>query len=342
MKISGNEVPLGIKLKPQMSSDAKNLLAEFKSVMSLEASAITECMKRLEASQVEASLKVLAQTLGREGKIVVTGVGKSGKVGQKIAATLSSTGSLSVFLHPTEGLHGDLGLVTERDCILALSQTGATHELLSLLPSFKDRGVSIISICGKMDSPLVTASTAWIDSSVSQEACPHNLAPTTSTTLMLAVGDALAVTLMKMRGFKSDQFAKNHPGGSLGKRLHALSSTVAELMHPCKPLSPKDSMETVVLALTQTRLGAVLIESAGTLAGIITDGDLKRALTQRDRFFSMSAEEVMTAKPTLARPEMLGSEALMLMENRPSQISVLPVVDKNDKPLGVIRIHDLV
>jgi arabinose-5-phosphate isomerase len=315
-------------------------------VLKIETQALARCAERfdqpIQRENLSTVLKLMKEKLESGGKIVVSGVGKSGKIGQKIAATLCSTGSLSVFLHPTEGLHGDLGMVQNQDVILALSNTGNTDELVQLLPSLKKAGVKIIAICGNQHSKLVEFSDHWIDASVEQEACPHNLAPTTSTTLTLAIGDALAVALMQMRGFDSKSFAKLHPGGSLGRRLYL---KVADVMHTEKQVATvpaQASMDTVVMASTEKKLGAVLVIDGHDLLGIITDGDLRRALQHKEKFFKLAAMDVMTKKPITIREDQMAQEALDLMENRSSQIGVLPVVDAQGKWKGLIRLHDLV
>lgn len=315
-------------------------------VLELEGKAILACSERLrspaQSAHLEKAVQFLKSALDSGGKIVVTGVGKSGKIAQKIAATLSSTGSLAVFLHPTEGLHGDLGLVTPKDVVLALSYTGNTDELVRLLPSLKSLRVPIIGLGGNQNSQLAEKCDAWLDGAVDQEACPHNLAPTTSTTLALAIGDALAVALMQVRGFDARSFAINHPGGAIGKRLNL---TVKDLMHGgdrLPTLPPSASMEDVVGASTRFKLGAVVVMDGRKMLGIITDGDIRRALSHREKFFQLKASDVMTRDPVSAQPGMMASEALILMENRPSQISVLPVVDERKECVGILRLHDLV
>jgi arabinose-5-phosphate isomerase len=323
-----------------------NAVAEVKRVMQMEASAISKCVDRLETPEfgkaIESSLQHFQNALAQGGKIIVTGVGKSGKIGQKIAATLCSTGSLAVFLHPTEGLHGDLGLVSKNDAVLALSYTGNTDELVKLMPSLKSLRVPVIGIGGNTQSKLAQICDVWIDASVDAEACPHNLAPTTSTTLTLALGDALAITLMQLRGFDAAAFALNHPGGSLGRRL---TLKVADLMHKggdVPTVKADASVEDVLVCLTQKRLGAVLVVEGVKLLGIVTEGDVRRALQHREKFFTMSAREVMTVKPVTISSEQMAKAALDLMENRPHQISVLPVVTSSGAWEGLIRLHDLV
>ena len=324
----------------------KDWISEVRRVLSCEGQALFDCAQRLEkdtsANGVRLALDLMQQALARGNKIVVAGIGKSGKIGQKIAATFCSTGSQAVYLHPTEGLHGDLGLVQSGDVVLALSYTGNTEELVRLLPSLKSLKIPVVGLGGNRNSKLASQCDAWIDGAVDQEACPHNLAPTTSTTLALALGDALAVALMQWRGFDAQSFAQNHPGGSLGNRLHL---RVADVMHqgdavPC--VTHQASMDEVIVLATQKSLGAVLVAENEKLLGIITEGDIRRALQHRERFFMMKAGEVMTQSPITATPAMMAKAALELMENRPSQISVLPVVDEEGRWKGLVRVHDLV
>jgi arabinose-5-phosphate isomerase len=333
------------KIDSSVESGA-DILKEFERVLILEGQSILTCVERLKnsdnAEHIRKALSLLHQALERGGKIVVTGIGKSGKVGQKITATLNSTGSLAVFLHPTEGLHGDLGVVASGDVILALSFTGNTEELLRLIPSLKKRKIPVIGIGGNAQSKLAQQSDAWIDGFVSQEACPHNLAPTSSTTLALALGDAIAVSLMQLRGFDARAFAKNHPGGSLGNRLNL---QVADVMHSGKDLPlvrSSASMDEVVIILTKFKMGAVLVAEGERLLGLVTEGDIRRALQHREKFFSMKAEEVMTRQPVVTSPETMAIDALALMQDRPSQINVLPVVNAQGHIQGLVRLHDII
>lgn len=314
----------------------------------MEADAIRAAMTRLseagsfDATQFEKAVKLLNEALDRGGKIVVTGVGKSGKIAQKIAATLSSTGSQSTFLHPTEGLHGDLGFIQSKDVILALSHTGNTEELLRILPAFKAMKTPILALTGNRKSLLAESADAVIFSHVEQEACPHNLAPTSSTTLALALGDALAISLMELRKFDAAAFAKNHPGGSLGRRLNL---SVADVMHKGDAVGTANLdtlMDQIAILATQKRLGGVLVVDGKKLLGIVTDGDIRKALSHREKFFQMKAREIMTPSPITATPDMPARDALTLMENRPSPISILPVVNSGGEWIGIIRLHDLI
>jgi arabinose-5-phosphate isomerase len=323
-----------------------DLLPEVVRVLELEGHAILSCASRLKeprhAEALQRALLFFQDALDQGGKIVVTGVGKSGKIGQKIAATLCSTGSLAVFLHPTEGLHGDLGLVRPQDVILALSYTGNTDEVVRLIPAFQALNVRVVGLGGNADSQLAAACHVWIDASIQQEACPYNLAPTVSTTLSLALGDAIAITLMQMRGFHEGAFAQNHPGGSLGKKFHL---KVKDLMHHGDAVAVVErhtSMDEVIVLSTQKKLGAVLVTEGQKLIGLITDGDIRRALKHRQKFFDLQAEAVMTREPVTVYPDMKAHQALQLMEERPSQIAVLPVIDSLGNGLGLVRLHDLI
>jgi len=323
------------------------ILETFARALEIETQALNGCLSRLRTDPESGRallrvIELIRSKLDAGGKVVVTGVGKSGKIGQKIAATLASTGSLAVFLHPTEGLHGDLGMVTAADIVLALSHTGNTEEILKLLPSIKSLGVPVIGIGGNPGSQLARASDAWIDARIDQEACPHNLAPTASTTLALALGDALAVTLMNVRGFDQRSFAMNHPGGSLGRRLQLKVRDVMQPAEVVPVVRPDAPMELVVEEAGKRNFGAVLVVEGSTLRGIITDGDLRRALRHREKFFELCAREIMTASPVTATEDMMAFEALEKMENRPSQIKELPVVDASGQVRGLVRLHDLV
>jgi arabinose-5-phosphate isomerase len=269
----------------------------------------------------------------------------SGIIAQKIAATMTSVGTAALYLHPSDALHGGLGIVQPEDVVIVLSNSGETDEIVAMLPYLQNRHVKIVAIVGNVNSTLARKAEAVLDASVDQEACPLNLAPTTSTTVALAIGDALAVTLMKVKGLTTDEFANNHPAGRLGKRL---TLRVADLMHgdtENPTIAIGSSWIDVVRAISKGGLGAVcVVDEAGNLAGIITDGDLRRAIEQttHDALGRLTCDEFMTRKPTVATPELLAFDALQLMENRPSQISVLPVVDEAGKCMGLIRVHDIV
>jgi len=319
-----------------------NYFADVRELLKLESNAIAQTADRLDPSQVERVVDLLAEC---KGKAVILGVGKSGIIAQKIAATMTSVGTAALYLHPSDALHGGLGIVQSEDVVIVLSNSGETDEIVAMLPYLQNRHVKIVAIVGNVNSTLARKAEAVLDASVDQEACPLNLAPTTSTTVALAIGDALAVTLMKVKGLTTDEFANNHPAGRLGKRL---TLRVADLMHGDSEnptISTGSSWVDVVRGISKGGLGAVcVVDDAGNLAGIITDGDLRRAIEQttHDALGRLTCDDFMTRKPTVATPELLAFDALQLMENRPSQISVLPVVDGAGKCVGLIRVHDIV
>lgn len=317
-------------------------LADIQQMLRIESDAIAQTATRLEPAQVERVVELLATC---KGKAVILGVGKSGIIGQKIAATMTSAGTAALYLHPSDALHGGLGIVQTDDVVIVLSNSGETDEIVAMLPYLKNRGVPIVAIVGKLNSTLARRADAVLDASVDKEACPLNLAPTTSTTVALAIGDALAMTVMKVKGLTSEDFAVNHPAGRLGKRL---TLRVADLMHrdgENPTIASGSSWVEVVRAISKGGLGAVcVVDEAGRLAGIITDGDLRRAIEQtgHDSLAGLMGDDFMTRKPVVATPELLAFDALRLMEDRPSQISVLPVVDGDQMCVGLIRVHDIV
>jgi len=308
-------------------------------LLKLEAAAIERTAGILRRESVEQAIKLL---LDCDSKIVVIGVGKSGIIANKIADTMTSTGTIAIFLHPTDALHGGLGVITRGDCVIALSNSGETDEILALLPALKAREVSLIAIVGSTNSTLARNADVALDASVDKEACPLNLAPTTSTTVALAVGDALAMTLMQAKNLTAEAFAANHPAGRLGKRL---TLKVANLMHESPCVAPEAGWLEVVKTISKHALGAVNVtDPENRLIGIITDGDLRRTIekTAPENLAGLNAAQMMTDKPTVANPEMLAFDALNLMENRPRQISVLPVVDESGAAVGLLRVHDIV
>ena len=312
--------------------------AKVAEILRLEASSIDAAAGRLDAVSVDRALGLIARC---DGKVIVTGVGKSGVIAQKIAQTLTSTGTVGIFVHPSDALHGSLGVVKDGDVIIALSNSGETDEILAIMPTLRQRKVSVIAIVGNVDSSLARQSDVVLDASVDKEACPLNLAPTASTTVALAIGDALAMTVMESRGLTAEDFAANHPAGRLGKRL---TLTVESLMHAPPNVTAEAGWLEVVKAISIHSLGAVnVVDNAGKLVGIVTDGDLRRTIEKTDpsQFGSLNALSMMTRDPITSSPEMLAYDALQLMENRPSQISVLPVV-AGDKCVGILRLHDVV
>ncbi len=308
-------------------------------MLRLEADSIARAADRLDAVAVIKALEILANCAGT---VIVSGVGKSGVIAQKIAQTMTSTGTVAIFVHPSDALHGSLGSIRHGDVFIALSNSGETEELLSLFPTLKSRQIPLISITGNLESSMAVQSDVALDASVDREACPLNLAPTTSTTVALAIGDALAMALMEAKGLTHEDFASNHPAGQLGKRL---TVRVESLMHPSPNIAPSAGWLEVIKQISTASLGAVnVVETNGKLIGIITDGDLRRTIekTPPELFGRLIAEQMMTASPVTAPADMLAYDALRLMEDRPSQISVLPVVDNEAKAVGLLRIHDIV
>ena len=313
-----------------------------------EADAIAAAAQRLRSDQVEGALKLLEHCADRKAKLVITGVGKSGIVARKIAATFSSIGLMALFLNPLDALHGDLGVVAPDDVCLLLSNSGETSELLAILPHLTRRGTARIALVGRADSSLADGSDIVLEASVDREVCPLNLAPTASTAVAMAIGDALAAVWMERRGISPADFALNHPAGSLGKQL---TMTVADLMIPLanlQPIQPQTTLPEVISTLTQGAIGSSWVEHPtrpGRLLGLITDGDLRRALRAHgpERWPTLTAAELMTPDPITVNADLLAVEAIQRMEhNRRKPISVLPVVDDQDKLHGLLRLHDLV
>lgn len=320
----------------------QNHFTEFTRFLTLEAEAIAATAGRIARAEVERAVALLAAC---QGKVVVVGVGKSGNIAQKIAATLTSTGTLAVYLHPSDALHGGLGIVAPADVVIMISNSGETDEILAMLPFLKHREAAIIAVVGNLKSTLATRAEVVLDASVDKEACPLNLAPTTSTTVALAIGDALALTLMDCKKLTPEDFALNHPAGRLGKRLML---RVGDVMHGGAehPTIASDApLLEVVQAISRGGLGAVNVLGAdGNLIGLITDGDLRRALqrSRLDDLETLTSREVMTRDPVVTTPDTLAYAALQLMEDRPSQISVLPVVDGEGHSVGLLRLHDII
>ena len=274
-----------------------------------------------------------------KGRVVVTGLGKSGLVGRKIAATLSSTGTPSFFLHPVEGAHGDLGAIRDSDVVIAISYSGKTAELVAILPALRSLGVNIIALTGDVTSPMAKLSAVTLDVGIPREACPMDLAPTSSTTAALVMGDALAVCLMQARAFTPDDFKRFHPGGSLGQRLRLKISEVMRTQN--LPIVSENATFATALAIQNTSgLGAVLVtDDKGRLTGIVTDGDVRRYISREDLNFGMPVSAVMTPNPRHGKAENSVAELLDLMEN--AAITVLPVVREDGTILGIIHLHDL-
>jgi len=320
-------------------SNVSETFSQVVELLKLEAAAIERTAAVLDRESVENAIKLLLEC---ESKIVVLGVGKSGIIANKIADTMTSTGSVAIYLHPTDALHGGLGVVTRGDCIIALSNSGETDEILAILPALKSREISIIAIVGNTNSTLARNADVVLDSSVDKEACPLNLAPTTSTTVALAIGDALAMTLMQAKNLTAEAFAANHPAGRLGKRL---TLKVKNLMHESPNVAPDANWLEVVKTISKHALGAVnVVDEKGKLIGIVTDGDLRRTIekTAPEHLSNLTASQMMTPNPITTNAELLAYDALNIMENRPSQINVLPVVNESGAAIGLLRLHDIV
>ena len=316
-----------------------DILDNARKVLETERDSIGSLIKKLDTNFV----KAVELMFDCKGRIIVTGIGKSGLIGRKIASTLASTGTPSIFLDTAEGMHGDLGVVMRNDIVLMISNSGETEEILKIIPNLKKIGTKIISLTGRPTSTLANFSDIVIDVEVEKEACPFNLAPTASSTATLAVGDALAVVLLEKRGFRPEDFAFLHPGGQLGKKLLL---KVDDVMHSGEEnpiISEENSMKDAIIEITSKRLGATsVVNDKGTLVGIITDGDLRRAIEKYDNLLEKNVKEIMTKNPVVIESDKLAAEAVHIMEDRPSQIMVLPVVDTERRPIGMLRIHDLV
>ena len=318
-----------------MTSDLKLVS---KNVLVGEAEQMISAADRISDKIVEAC-KIINS---HPGKIVISGMGKSGLIAQKIASTLCSIGNKAVFLHPAEAVHGDLGIYAPGDPTILISKSGATDEILRLIPILKEFKSPLIGILGNMNSVLSNEVDLVIDASVSSEVDPLGIVPTASTTLTLAIGDALAAVLMSDKNFKREDFAKLHPAGDLGRRLKL---TVKDIMQPIEKVAivaPDTNLRYVVIKMTENPQGAALVlDQKSLLLGIVTEGDLRRSLAENIDIDSSKAEEVMSSKPITIKINSLLSEVLTVMENRESQISVLPVVEDDLKCVGLIRIHDI-
>jgi arabinose-5-phosphate isomerase len=315
----------------------QNYLPIAKEVLEIEAQTLQHAAQTLDES-INLAVELI---LGIGGKLIVTGVGKSGLIGAKIAATLASTGTPSFFLHPTEALHGDLGMIGKDDALLAISYSGESEELSSILPHIKRFDIPLIGLTRTAESTLGRYSDVHVPIHVEREACPLGVAPTSSTTLTLAVGDALAVCLMKARRFQKEDFASFHPGGSLGRKLFV---KVADIMRreQLPVVAETTPLKEAIVAMSEGRLGAVLLTGKdGTLSGLLTDGDLRRALMESGFDINADAKAYATLRPrTIQEAGMLASDALVLMEN--NKIQLLIVTDETNRIRGVLHLHDLV
>lgn len=304
-------------------------------VLRMEREALEQSEKRIDESFARA-VELLARSTGRA---IVSGVGKSGLIGRKIAATLTSTGTPATFLHPAESLHGDLGIVGASDVAILISKSGESNELVALLEHLKRLGVCTISIVGEKNSTLGRHTDVSLDAWVSEEACVHDLAPTTSTTVALALGDALAVALLEEKGFKADDFARLHPAGALGRKLLTQVRDVMISGDLVPALSPDATMRQAVVQLAERRGICVIRDEEGRVAGVITSGDLTRLMEHEDNVMPISVRDVMTSSPRIARHDELGSAVVYRMEQ--NGIISMPVVDGDERLVGVIHLHDL-
>ncbi len=317
--------------------NSKDIINAGRQVVEIEAKTIANLVSSVNEQFVEAVDVIYNST----GRVVLTGMGKSGLIARKIVATLNSTGTAAIYMHPTDALHGDLGMVRKEDVVIIISKSGSTEELHKLLPMFKRLGVKIIAMSGNPESVLVNEADIVLNINVDEEACPHDLAPTSSTTAALVMGDALSVALLEKRGFTAEDFAFLHPGGSLGKRL---SLKIEEVMTKGSgiPVVGIDSpIKEVILEMTTKRLGATcIINKNGILHGIFTDGDLRRLLEKTMDIKDLKAKDIATKNPKVTKKDFLASFALQTMENY--KITSLIVVDDENKPIGIVHLHDLV
>lgn len=324
----------GAQLEQPRGSAAERILAGAERVLRLEAEAVAALASRLDHNFVAA----VEAILGATGRVIVAGVGKSGIIGRKIAATLTSTGTPATFLHPVEALHGDLGIVGPGDVAILLSKSGESDELRGLVEFLGRTGVTVVAMTGRKDSTLARHSAIVLDCGVQEEACPHDLAPTSSTTAALALGDALAVVLLQRRGFGREDFARLHPGGALGRRL-LLRVCDAMVTTDVPVLPPDASMRECVVLLAEKRGTVAITEEDGRLLGVVTSGDLTRLMERNEAFFTVPVSEVMTRTPKTASPEQLAASAVGQMER--SGIMAMPVVDEKQRVIGMVHLHDL-
>lgn len=308
-----------------------------KKILQDEANEILHAAERVGKSIVDAA-RVINKS---SGKIIICGMGKSGLIAQKIAATLCSVGSKAVFLHAADALHGDLGIYDPGDPTIMISKSGSTEEIIRLIPILKDLRSPLIGIIGNIKSPIIKDLDVVLDATVNNEADPLGIVPTSSTTLTLSIGDALAGVLMSKKGFVKEDFAKFHPAGDLGKRLRLTVKNIMQQIDDVAVVNANDNLRDVVIAMTDKPQGAAIVICKDNEFGIITDGDLRRLLVEGNNIDSLVAEKAMTSDPISVSIEMPLDNALKLMEDRKSQISILPVIDSNNRCVGLIRLHDI-
>ena len=319
-----------------MISASPTALELARRVLAIEADSVRALIDRLD----DRFLAAVSLILGRRGRVVVSGIGKSGHIARKVASTLASTGTPAYFVHPAEASHGDLGMIQPDDVFIAISHSGESEELLGIVPLIKRQGAKLIALTGNHDSALARQADVHLDAGVTQEACPLNLAPTASTTAALALGDALAVALLDARGFSADDFARSHPGGSLGRRLLTHVADVMRRGSDVPSVVDASSLREAVFEMSRGRMGmTAVVDATGRIVGVFTDGDLRRALDKVTDFAGARVAELMTPSPRTIRPEALAVEAVQLMERH--KINQLVVVDGNDKVVGALNMHDL-
>jgi arabinose-5-phosphate isomerase len=320
-----------------INTDDNLVLLKAKKVIRIEAEAVNELAERIDVEFVKA-VKIIAESKGR---VVLTGMGKSGLIARKIVATLNSTGTAAIYLHPTDALHGDLGMVRHEDVVILISKSGDTEEIINLIPLLKRLNVVLIGMVGNKESNVGKECDIILNISVKEEACPYDLAPTASSTVTLVMGDALAIALLDYKGFTEEDFAFLHPGGSLGKRLSLKISEIMINGDAIPVVNQNASLKDAILQITSKRLGVTsVIDDSNKLVGIITDGDLRRLLEKTVEIKNLKAKDVMTKNPKTIKPEYLASYALQYMEN--FKITSLIVIDSRNKPIGIIHLHDLV
>jgi arabinose-5-phosphate isomerase len=328
-------------LHPRSVADTQRTLKLARETLDIEADAVRTLALKLGDAFIAAH-KLLFDASANKGRVVVTGMGKSGHIGGKIASTLASTGTPAFFMHPGEASHGDLGMITKDDVVIAISNSGETDEILKLLPQLKRRGTPIIAITGRPNSTLAAAAAVHLDAAVEKEACPLNLAPTASTTATLALGDALAVTLLDARGFGEEDYAMHHPGGSLGRRLLMHVSDVMVTGERVPSVSVDSLLPAAIMEMTKKGLGMTAVVSAdGVLAGVFSDGDLRRALNTEDNIKSTRIADIMTRSPKTIGSHRLAVEAAELIQRHKIGSSGLLVVDEQNKLLGAVHVLDL-
>lgn len=316
-----------------------DIITEIKDIISIEIDALFVLKDRVNSE----FKKAVEAIYNCEGKVILTGMGKSGIIAQKIASTMSSTGTPAIFMHPAEGMHGDLGIITSKDIVVAIGKSGESDELKTILPPLKKLGIKIIAITANKDSELARLSDIVLDIGDAKEACPFNLAPTSSATATLVTGDAIAITLMKMKEFKIENFAFFHPGGRLGKRLTLTIEDVMLSKDNNPVINVNDTVKNMILIISEKQAGAVsVIDANGRFVGLVTDYDIRKHLEKEENIFSMKISDIMNPAPIFMYEDEKAFAALELMQNRKKPITVLPIVNRENVVVGMLRLHDLV